>query len=171
MENFPWFRNTPHVATSNVVTTTKLQTSESALCRFTVNCAIRDSEIGAFTPLSPTTNDMSPRGREKRAHRGAHGTCNPLWQTHHFNARWWSSIGGCGPKGACTGFTYLPLSRLGDTVRSRCASLNRVTVIDPRHVARGGRFPGVMRLALSHGLACSARTRSLFSVAAGYYAA
>lgn len=79
--------------------------------------------------------------------------------------------GGCGPKGACTGFTYLPLSRLGDTVRSRCASLNRVTVIDPRHVARGGRFPGVMRLALSHGLACSARTRSLFSVAAGYYAA
>lgn len=31
---------------------------------------------------------------------------------------------GCGPKGACTRFTYLPLLRRGDTTIALCMSLN-----------------------------------------------
>lgn len=100
---------------------------------------------GSFTPLSRTI--VSPQGRKRRAHRGVH--CNPLWQTPLPTLRYCrTDPWGVRPKGGVYAI-YLPtpftLRRHGD--RAVTSRWIRVTVIDPWHIVRGGRFAEVMRLA------------------------
>lgn len=82
-------------------------------------------------------------------------------------------IEGCGPKGACTWFTYLPTYPfyITTTQRSREYAFGK-TVIDPQHVVR--REIALQELWDSPSVIASrvSRTRrSLFFIATGYYIA